>query len=186
MKERLMYLDCDDTLLIHTRDVRGFPAPLAAEFVHWALEHFEVRWLTMWCPSGRLQPHGAAELAYRFDNRVTAETFLDIHNPKSFRHDKTEGVDFDDPRPWVWVEDGLAVVEYEELQRRKMNNRFFRTNVSTNCTALQATWRKLAKQFNLPGAPELPYNTEVHFPSVILSVEEFTSRFRLENSAWPH
>lgn len=183
LKPRLMYLDVDDTLLVWTNDIGGFAAPRAAEFMHWALEHFEVRWLTMWCPSGRLQPHGAEELSYRFNYKVSAEIFLNIHNPKMFQQDKTVGVDFDDPRPWVWVEDGLIPTEEYLLKANGTWNNFYKTNVTHDRRMLQKTWRLLAERFNLPGGPQsptpdTPYSIEMDIPFSLLTVDDIIAQFR--------
>lgn len=166
-KPRVMMLDIDDTLLVWTRDARGWAAPRAAEFVHWALEHFEVRWLTMWCPSGRLQPEGAVELSNRFNKKVLPETFYNIRNPKSFVGSKVEGIDFEDPRPWVWVEDGLLSNEQYQLKSMGVFDNFYKTNVSHNSVMLQKTWRLLADKFDLP-KPATPYLTTVDYPLALI------------------
>jgi hypothetical protein len=60
----VLYLDVDDTLIMwNDAHPYGKAAPWAREFVLWAVEHCEVRWLTMWCPAGRMAPHREAELA---------------------------------------------------------------------------------------------------------------------------
>jgi hypothetical protein len=189
-KSRVMYLDVDDTLLVWTNDFVGFAAPRAAEFMYWALEHFEVRWLTMWCPSGRLQPHGAEELSYRFNYKVSQETFFNIYNPKMFWQDKTDGVDFEDPRPWVWVEDGLIRVEEDLLKRRNLWNNFYKTNVTHDRRMLQKTWRLLAERFNLPGGPvsptpDTPYSIEMDMPLLVMTNADIMNKFRPPtNKAW--
>lgn len=189
-KSRILYLDVDDTLLVWTNDFVGFAAPRAADFVHWALEHFEIRWLTMWCPSGRLQPHGAEELSYRFNNKVSAETFYSIYNPRMFQQDKSAGIDFDDPRPWVWVEDGALPNEERVLKSKGLWTNFYKTNVTHDRRMLQKTWRLLAERFDLPGGPPTPtpddpYSIEMDMPLIILSNDDIISNFRPpENKAW--
>lgn len=58
----VLYLDLDDTIV---RWVNGEPeaAPGAAEFLRWALDHMEVRWLTTWAPHGRMPTDLLADLA---------------------------------------------------------------------------------------------------------------------------
>jgi hypothetical protein len=51
----VLYLDLDDTLLTWAAS-RPLAAPGAREFVLWALEHYEIRWLTRWCPTGSWSP----------------------------------------------------------------------------------------------------------------------------------
>lgn len=176
-KSRIMMIDLDDTLLVWTDKGMGFAAPAADEFMLWALEHFEVRWLTMWCPSGKLREHGARELSYRFGHRIPPEVFAGISNPKRFINNKTEAVDHDDSRPWVWVEDALVPYELKELQDKNCMENFYPTNVTHNVVALQATWAKLAKRFNLP-KPKTPYSTKIIYPNVILSDTDMMTEFR--------
>lgn len=176
-KSRLMYLDVDDTILVWSNAAIGYGAPRAADFINWALEHFEVRWLTMWCPSGKMRMEGCEELSYRLGGKISPQTFHDIVNPKGFIDNKTEGVDFNDPRPWVWVEDGIVWKEQKELTDRNMMGNFYKTNVSHNIVALQKTWRLLAERFDLPG-PGKEYSKELDRPTTIITVEEIVDKFR--------
>lgn len=52
----VMYLGIDDTLLRYPdgRDARPVPTPGAGEFLAWALDTHEVRWLSRRCPSGTM------------------------------------------------------------------------------------------------------------------------------------
>jgi len=176
-KTRVLYLDVDDTLLVWTNRALGFAAPRATEFVQWALEHFEVRWLTMWCPSGRMREAGCKELSYRFNYTITPEQFASIRNPRNFVGLKTEGIDFDDPRPWVWVEDGILPKEKIVLQDRGLVHNFYPAHVTRNIVELQSAWRKIAKRFELPSPPN-PYHTTIQFPDKILTDEEMVKEFR--------
>jgi len=157
-KSRVMYLDIDDTLIVWGTVKHGEKAPYATEFVRWALEHFEIRWLTMWCPIGSLLPKRAADLSALFSYEITADEFLAINNPMNFFRsetmNKTDGIDWKDQRPWVWIEDGILVQERQILKSLKSYDRWYKTNVSKNKMALKETWQKLAKDFDLPGAPE--------------------------------
>ena len=177
-KPRVMYLDVDDSIIVWTNKVHGFAAPMADKFIEWALQHFEVRWLTMWCPSGKLSQEGAEELSYRFNSKIQPDVFRNIVNPKQFISNKTEGIDFTDPRPWVWVEDGMVSYEKLEMERRGMTENFYPTNVSKNAAVLQSTWRKLTKRFNLPGTPSMPFKTKSDIPVTPLTVDELLNRFR--------
>jgi len=184
-KPRVLYLDVDDTLLIWQRTtdgtdgVSGFAAPRAAEFIRWAVEHFEVRWLTMWCPPGTLDQHSADELEYRFNKRISAQEFMAIRNPMKFEAGlKTDAIDFDDPLPWVWVEDDIMLTEEQLLRRKHLYDNFYPTNVSIDPTRLQLTWQKLAHRFMLPDAPSI-ITTEVdHPPTAVLTEVEIMKMFR--------
>lgn len=154
MKERVLYLDIDDTLIRWTNDENGIAAPNAAKFVMWALEHFEVRWLTMWCPIGTLEEHRAEDLSIRFNRKISKETFMGITNPNSFFAAgdmyKTNGIDLDDVRPWVWVEDEILPYEVEVLRADKTLQHFHQCNVSEDPHRLIEVAKELSKKFNIP------------------------------------
>lgn len=177
-KPRVMYLDIDDSIIVWTNQIMGFGAPRSADFINWSLEHFEVRWLTMWCPSGRLRQEGADELSYRLGGKISPDVFRSISNPKNFINNKTEGIDFADPRPWVWVEDGMVFDEKCILDARGMSKNFYPTNVSQNIMVLQKTWRLLAERFDLPGGPDKNYSKEMDQPKVIITINDIMDRFR--------
>jgi hypothetical protein len=176
-KPRVMYLDVDDTLLVFNKSWAGFGAPMVAEFIHWALEHFEVRWLTSWCPSGIMLPvtdglSGAENLSYRLNYGVSTEILASIKNPKEWFEYKTEAVDFEDPRPWVWVEDGLVYKERELLNNKNLLNNFYPTNVSIDIRALQITWKRLADRFELLCPCKHPWSKEMTKPTILPPSEE--------------
>lgn len=162
-KPRVMYLDVDDTLLIWTNNHLGVAAPRAAEFINWSLDHFEVRWLTMWTLSGKMPTDRAQELSDRFGHTIEPKIFeYHIENPNSFSSFKTSGIDFDDPRPWVWVEDGILLKERQILESHKAYHNFYKTNVTLNVVELQRTWKLLAMRFQLP-FPYTEYTKEVFY-----------------------
>lgn len=157
-KPRVLYLDVDDTLLVWTNEHGGRAAPKAKEFIEWADQHLEVRWLTAWCPSGKMQRARAEELAEKFSHKVPPEFFERFTNPKHWIDEKTKAVDFNDPRPWVWVEDRLLTTETKFMQDNRYIDNFYACNVTTNRMVLQSVWRKLAKKFDLPGGPTMPFD----------------------------
>lgn len=153
----ICYVDVDDTLLRFDSSSPaheiGLAAPYASEFILWALEHFEVRWLTMWCPCGILEEPRAKELSALFGGKVTTAQFLGITNPRNFFTKdsilKTNGIDFTETRPWVWIEDNLLKSEIAVLDEHKMYNRWVRCNVSKSPNALYLAWKSIAKRFQL-------------------------------------
>lgn len=177
-KPRIMYLDVDDTLIVWTNNVGGYGAPRSAEFIKWALEHFEVRWLTMWCPSGKMRREGAEELSYRLGNKIEPDVFYNITNPQPFVNQKTEGIDFNDPRPWVWVEDGMLLKERNQLTQMNLAHNFYPTHVSYNVVALQKTWRLLAERFELPDAPDTNYSRKLDQPTLLITVDDIMNKYR--------
>jgi len=144
-----MYLDVDDTLLRWDNLRPGTPGNQAKEFVEWAKKNFEVRWLTAWCPSGKMGDIGKNRLATAF--RVKPEFFNDMDNPKSWgmSDNKTDAIDFDDPREWVWVEDEILQREIYILTTRDKVDRFIKTCVTEDPDALIKTKAILKQRFHL-------------------------------------
>lgn len=154
----VLYLDVDDTLLIWPA---GIGAPGAPEFIRWAKTHFEVRWLTMWCPSGDLYDL-APVLAGRL-NMPVAE-LAEIRNPVPFwrtfsTRDKTTSIvdgAIAEGRTWVWVEDEF--LDHREADwvygHPQYTHNYYETTVSRDPEALLRTWRELATRFSLPA--EIP------------------------------
>lgn len=158
MTKPVLFLDVDDTILGGKGPGRG-----AADFIRWCKQHFEVRWLTMWCPDGKLGQHNGTMLAKYLDMDV--EELLEIENPHPFPvdayhfslprnwRDKSVSVKAmlaETPdRPWVWVEDPHAVPVEHEFQVQHKDN-YIMTDSSYDSEALIKTAAILAKRFNLP------------------------------------
>ena len=96
----IMYLDLDETILLY-----GEPVHNTVSFFHWVLQHFEVRWLTRWCPSGTMNESQVEYLVKLL--KCTPEDILQCNNPKPFRSSKAEAIDWETDRDWVWVENDL-------------------------------------------------------------------------------
>lgn len=177
LAERILYLDVDDTLLVFTTEHPGIAAPLAGDFLRWAMQHFEVRWLTAWCPSGEMrpQPFRRLMLLLGIKGEDAFRAARDVDNPMGWQSSKTEAIDWNDPRPWAWVEDELLDREREVLVVREALDNFITANVSRDPTALCRAWRALADRFELPGAPEEPYPITPIGPTMAQSRE-----------AWPN
>ncbi len=93
----LCFLDLDDTILLHRKPVHNTVA-----FFLWLKEHFEIRWLTRWCPDGHMPIQNVAYLSALLGVEVGC-----LDNPKSFWRSKAEAIDWDTDREWVWVENDL-------------------------------------------------------------------------------
>jgi hypothetical protein len=146
----VLYLDVDDTLIMwNDAHPYGKAAPWAREFVLWAVEHCEVRWLTMWCPAGRMAPHREAELALLLGVPVeTLDGIRGIDFADTF--DKTDGIDWEEHargRPWIWVEDDLPSREVAKLRGRGAIHHYHATNVSRDAGALGRTFYRLQHLF---------------------------------------
>jgi hypothetical protein len=150
-------LDIDDTLLDHGAGVDGGAAPPgAAEFVRWLQRHFEVRWLTRWCPLGCLSDEQCETLALRLGLRPGE--LRRVRNARPFveritSYEKHHGIDFaeaDAGRPFVWIEDGLIDADRRELARRGYGDAYVPCNVTERPERLAEVRRELAARFGIP------------------------------------
>lgn len=154
----VLYLDVDDTILSFPGDQtkawwlahpHGIAAPGAGDFLRWAVEHCEVRWLTAWCPSGAMMAdHGVPRLAKLMG--VDESLIAGIRNPRPWTRSKCEGIDWvehEAGRPWIWLEDELPRDETEELRARRALNHYMYCNVSKHPDFLVVAWRTIARRF---------------------------------------
>lgn len=162
MKPAVMYLDIDDTLLtdnesywfeVHGEDAwylmshSELAAPGAGDFLRWATQHYEVRFLSAKTASGFMDPSVADRLASAFG---LEPEFIASIPCCAWGNNKLDGIDFDDPRPWIWIEDGLLSEEKEELKRRGLYDRHLRCNVTQDPYALMRLHQVLM-QLDTPG-----------------------------------
>lgn len=164
------YLDVDDTLLrfpppsetlFWKKYPRGGPADGAGAFLEWLVQHFEVRWLTWWAPSGIMVPDRQRSLAELLN--VNRSVLRDITNPRSFLGDgvfgrygarKIDGINLDEARerPFIWVEDEYQISD-SEIQILKAHNcgdSWISCNVTRDPTRLVAVKKIIQERFNLP------------------------------------
>lgn len=157
MQKPICYLDLDDTLIRHTDGTRdnGVAAPGAAEFVRFLKHHFEVRWLTMWCPAGRLSDDAATRLSSILG--LAPEELHAIRNPRAFLIGphcpfKHQAVDLEEAaagRPFVWVEDDLNAVDRSHLEAHGMLHCHIPCNVSRDPARLAVVRALLAERLGL-------------------------------------
>ena len=109
-------------------------------FVKFALEHFEVRWCTMWAPSGTLHMEGRETLAQH--TGIPASTWARVRSSKGhvrFKHETIDHAEHLAGRPFVWVEDGLLPEEHQWLRGNGWQDRYFHTDVFADPDALVKT-----------------------------------------------
>jgi hypothetical protein len=156
----ILFLDVDDTLIAYPKAVPGNHVP---EFIRWAKEHFEVRWLTMWAVSGEMDSLHAAELAKILG--VPVKEIAEIRNPHGFKvipirlvrdenwRDKSVSIRAalaETPgREWAWVEDP-HLTPWERDFIAANPNRYFNTSSSRNPGEVVVTANRLALRFDLP------------------------------------
>jgi len=147
MTKPILYLDVDGVLIQFREDrtrlhyeyhMGGFPANRVGDFIQWADRNFEVRWLTCWAMHGAMNEHAHEKL-----QAITWETIPNWDNPKSWAAtgDKTRGIDFDDPRPWFWLDDETK--HDRPLLPEKFGDRLIKTNSSVDPDALLYSAREM-------------------------------------------
>lgn len=144
----VLYLDLDDTLITYAS---GNPqaAEGAHEFLLWALERFEVRWLTTWCPNGVMGDSLLADLC----KMVEIETDT-VKHIRGFDWEDTEsklnGIAWLEHealgRPFLWVEDdyGVGERELEVLRESGFIGSYRHCNVTEDPGALRRLHASLA------------------------------------------
>lgn len=150
----IVYLDVDDVLIRWEGRYRE-TAPGAADFLRWLLCYVEVRWLTSWCPDGRMRDDRLEELTRVLG--MQREDLEAIHNPRPFPGrpfgypSKHLAVAFDEARPWVWIEDEhLHKRNLDELARRGVAECYIECNTSRRPDDLARVRGILAERFGLP------------------------------------
>ncbi len=156
----VLYLDIDDTLL-NWADGKPRPVPGTHAFMRWALDHFEVRWLTRWCPSGTMPEHLLVDLAKMV--RIDPGELASIQGWNwDYSGTKVDGISWVEHlamgREFVWIEngDGLSNRDYQVLEQNGLRHCHLDCNVTTDLRALDRTRRELERRFDLAPAGAEP------------------------------
>lgn len=143
----VLYLDLDDTLLSWASG-RPLAVPAAREFVLWALDCFEVRWLTTWCPTGEMEPGLLRDLGKLLD--IPPDRLGHIRGGHWEGTDsKLNGISWLEhvvlERPFFWVEDDKGVTERERsfLAEHGLERHYHHCNVTKTPDALSHLHSKL-------------------------------------------
>lgn len=158
-KKPIAYLDVDDTLIIWNQCnpiTYGLAAPRATEFVLWLDMHFEIRWLTMWCPNGVMEPNRLLNLSTKLD--IPVETLERFNNPMGFFYrlsgdfEKYTGIDWNEVntgRRFIWVEDKLRPTDFRIMRSRRKSHCHIPCNVTINPDVIDIAWQTIRNQFNI-------------------------------------
>lgn len=150
MDRPVLYLDLDDTLLDWSS---GGPkaVPLARDFVLWASDRFEIRWLTRWCRNGRMKAELLKDLRKML--RLKPPVLDAVHGLDWSEGDcKLNGIAWVEHlvlgRPFFWVEDETGVGERElrMLDEHGLRESYHHCNVSRDSDALARVWNELRRQ----------------------------------------
>ncbi len=102
-----VYLDIDGVLLANEENL----AIGAAEFIKYAVEHFDVYWLTTHCMNSN--PTHAIEYLNRASHQ-DLRPWLEKFKPVTWSLKKTEAIDFS--QPFLWFDDDCFTGERIDLQ----------------------------------------------------------------------
>lgn len=149
----VLYLDIDDTLVRYPDGRGGGPRPAsgAPEFLAWALRRYEVRWLTRWCPTGRMRTDQIRAFCKMLD--ADPEVVRRIRG-LDWAHSETklDGIAWLEHvvlgRPFLWVEDewGMGERERDFLRRQGFDDYWRHCNVTQEPDALAVLHRSLVER----------------------------------------
>jgi hypothetical protein len=135
----VLYLDLDDTVVSWaTGEPRG--AEDAGPFLRWALDRFEVRWLTTWAPSGLMDGGLLVDLCKL--TGIPAERLQRIRGLDWEGGTKVDGIAWVEHvvmgRPFVWIEDDtVPPAALEFLDHHGYLACFHRCDVTRDAEALR-------------------------------------------------
>lgn len=153
----VMYLDVDDTLLRYPdgREADPIVADGAREFFAWALDVYEVRWLTKWCRTGTMDDDLVPDFCRMLDvepNVVRSVCGLDW----SYSDTKLNAIGWLEhlvlDRPFLWVEDnyGVRAQERRFLAELGLEGCWRCCNVTERPDALMHLHRNLRREMSRP------------------------------------
>ena len=116
-----IYLDIDGVLLANEENL----SIGAVEFIKYAIEHFDVYWLTTHCMDG--DPAHVIE----YLNRASTEDLrprLEMFKPVTWSLKKTEAIDFS--KPFLWFDDDCFSGEKIDLDEHGVFNSWIEVNLA--------------------------------------------------------
>lgn len=116
-----LYLDIDGVLLVNETNL----AVGVSEFIKYAVENFEVYWLTTHCMAG--ETAHAIEYVQRATNE-NLRKYLAKFKPTTWSLAKTEAIDFS--KPFLWFDDDCYSGERIELKKHNAFNSWIEVDLA--------------------------------------------------------
>jgi hypothetical protein len=154
----ILFLDVDGVLNVFLKSreelhpnfaVALVPAPGVKEFIQFARENFDVRWLSAWSVAGYI--HYPEALAW-----LTGLTVDEVNAIPAVRwpHNKaTAAIKTASDRPWVWLEDGISKGELYILKDANVLDRYIYVNSDKDSQALAKATEELTGILDLYNWP---------------------------------
>jgi len=144
-RKPVLFLDVDGVLIRYTR-TEALPTPHVKEFLEWAVEHFECRWLTSWAKWGTMEDPHRNTLAGILG--VSTDLLKKLDHTHPWSEDKTQAIDiteFDGEahRLVRWLDDDRMNDERATLKRWGVPEMFIHTDCSKNPDRLKQVWDEL-------------------------------------------
>lgn len=142
-RKPVLFLDVDGVLIRYTR-TEALPTPHVKEFLEWAVEHFECRWLTSWAKWGTMEVPQRVTLSAILGVSESLLKKLDHTHPWS--EDKTQAIDiteFENGPLVRWLDDDRMNDEQATLKRWGVPEIFIHTDCSKNPNRLKQVWDEL-------------------------------------------
>jgi len=146
----VLYLDVDGVLWDVAEDGTFKGSNGLESFMNFALENFEVRWLTSWALEGYIREDRLPQLE-NF-TKLSLETWKQVCPSMKWRENKTEAIDWEEHfygRPFVWIEDGLLDEELIFLSELNYLDCYIHTDVFEDPDALIKAHKILLERFQL-------------------------------------
>ena len=148
-EKAVLYLDLDDTILTWAD---GSPAPGAGvrDFLLWALDRFEVRWLTRWARNGCMAPDLLVDLSKL--TGVDPDRLKTIQGLDWSIGTKLDGIAWSEHvvrgRPFVWLEDDQTGADHRGfLQLHGLQECYVHCDVTDDPDALTNAHSALRRSY---------------------------------------
>jgi hypothetical protein len=154
----ILYLDVDGVVLVRDSSRHGFRvADYAEEFLTWAVESFDVRWLSTRCQGGNVEE---VRRAFRLAGlAATSPTWASIERIPAIKWgtSKTQAIDIA-AECWWWVDDNPTQDDLDLLRRSGRLDRLIKI-AATDPQALQRAQTILQAACGLRATSvDLPYS----------------------------